>query len=324
VGLASVASLAGVVALVIRELTEVRGADLIWLTLAVTALTLPFGPVRETFAFGQINIFLMILVVVDVCLGRGRWWHGSLIGVAAAIKLTPAVFFLYLLLRKDVRGILVGGASFLLAHVFGFLLAWDDSIVYWTKALRDPSRIGGLAYASNQSVNGFLHRLGLDEGATQILWMVLVAVIVAATSVLMVRLIRVGHDLAAVVVVAFAGLLASPVSWAHHWVWAVPAVLVLALWAIVERPRLGGRGSDALGVTALVGCAIFLSTPYWWFPNEQNRELDWSWYMHVVGNLYLWWALAFGAALWWGTTRLKRGGKTTATASPDSPPPIAA
>ncbi|WP_169337869.1 glycosyltransferase 87 family protein [Propionicicella superfundia] len=306
VGIASVLALYGVVWLATRELSDLTGADLAWFSAGATACSLLLGPVRETFGYGQINLFLMLLVVVDMVAGRGRWWRGSLTGIAAAIKLTPAVFFLFFLLRKDFRAIVVGGLAFVAAHAIGFLAAWDDSVTYWTTTLRDTSRIGGLAYAANQSLNGFLYRLGLTGTVAQVAWLVLVVLLVAAAAVLMVRLIGSGEELAAVVVVAFAGLYASPVSWAHHWVWAVPALLVCAWWAMRRSEVVGPGLRGCLWALVVAGVAVFASTPYWWFPHEENREIQWEWYMHLFGNANLWWGLALFAAMWWYTVRVRR------------------
>jgi alpha-1,2-mannosyltransferase len=41
------------------------------------------------------------------------------------------------------------------------------------------------------------------------------------------RQLRIGDDVAALTAVAVGGLLASPLSWTHHWVWGVPAIMVL-------------------------------------------------------------------------------------------------
>ncbi len=315
VGLTSVVSMFVVMWLVTRDLSDLSGPDLCWFTAAATTLMLLLNPVTSTFSFGQINLYLMLLVVVDVTVGRDRWWGGALTGLAAAIKLTPAVFFLYFLLRKDVRALVVGGVSFLAAHALGFLLAWDDSVQYWTTTLRDPSRIGGLAYTANQSINGFLHRFGMADSTAQVLWMVLVVGLVAFAAVLMVRLIRRGEQVAAVVVVALAGLFASPVSWLHHWVWIAPALVVCFWWAL-RGPEVLGRGLHIyLWVMAGIGYVLFVASPNWWLPHEENRELGWTWYMHIIGNYPLWWSLALMAGMWWFTRRTP----VVASATDESP-----
>ena len=47
----------------------------------------------------------------------------------------------------------------------GFVLAWHSSVEYWTGTVFDSSRIGGVGYVGNQSVQSVLARAGL-HGAT--------------------------------------------------------------------------------------------------------------------------------------------------------------
>ena len=71
--------------------------------LILLALLLRLEPVTETLNFAQVNILLMVAVILDVLARRTRIPRGTLIGLAAAIKLTPAVFGLYFLVRRDWR-----------------------------------------------------------------------------------------------------------------------------------------------------------------------------------------------------------------------------
>ena len=82
---------------------------------------------------------------------------------------------------------------------------------------------------------------------------------------------------AAICLAAVAMLVASPVSWSHHWVWAVP--LTLVLWRH-SRPA------------ALAWAAVFVARPFTWLPWGQGREHDWRWFEQVPGNAYLLAALA--------------------------------
>ncbi len=85
----SIACLLMVCRIVVAHLTDRPSTDLWWLATAATTVGLWLEPVRDTLNFGQINIVLMALVVVDALLGRGRWWRGLLVGLAISIKLTP-------------------------------------------------------------------------------------------------------------------------------------------------------------------------------------------------------------------------------------------
>ena len=74
----------------------------------------------------------MTLVIADCVPRRTPWPRGLLLGLGIALKLTPAVFLLYFLLRRDNRAALTALASFAGATLVGFALAWSDSWEYWT------------------------------------------------------------------------------------------------------------------------------------------------------------------------------------------------
>ena len=103
--------------------------------LSAAALALPLllwiEPVLETFEFGQVNLVLMGLVAVDCLAPRTRWPRGLLIGIAAAIKLTPAAFVLFFLLRRDVRAAVVTVVTAAVATGIGFVVDATSSARYW-------------------------------------------------------------------------------------------------------------------------------------------------------------------------------------------------
>jgi alpha-1,2-mannosyltransferase len=77
-----------------------------WLAVAVVApAVVLLEPIRSNFGFGQINVVLMTLVIADCLPRRTPWPRGALLGIAIALKLTPAVFLLYFLLRRDLRAL---------------------------------------------------------------------------------------------------------------------------------------------------------------------------------------------------------------------------
>lgn len=162
-----------------------------------------------------------------------------LIGFAAALKLTPAVFGLYFLLRRQWGPAITSVVSGIGATAAAWLVLPTDSRQYWTETISDPSRIGGLAYSANQSLRGFLARFTGDPLQTT-LWYILAAVTVIAVALVMLRLITVGALTAAVCTNALLALLVSPVSWAHHWVWVLPMLLVVgvSLWTHRRTPPL--------------------------------------------------------------------------------------
>ena len=93
--------------------------------------------------------------------------------------------------------------------------------------LSDGSRTGNIAWAGNQSLRGLVSRLTGSIAAGQTPWIIAsaLAVIVGITAAYL--LDRAGCRVPAILVTALTGLLVSPISWDHHWVWialAVPAL----------------------------------------------------------------------------------------------------
>jgi alpha-1,2-mannosyltransferase len=277
----------------------------------VLVSVLPFAmllePVRSTFGYGQINILLMALVVADCLRKNPRWPRGLLVGFAAALKLTPLVFVLYFVLRRDWRGAVTSVLSFVGFTAVGFVLAWHDSVTYWTSAIFDTNRVGGLDYAGNESITGALARLAVGTHVRSALWVVLSLLVLALTVVGMRRAFTArstGGDRIALMLNAYAGLLVSPIAWSHHWVWCVPAIAVLAL----TRQR-------RWVVLAAVGFVFFAAGPQWWFPRLGHREDLWNWWQQLVGDAYVFYALAvLAVGTLTGTPRQSRDPRPPVTA----------
>ncbi|EUA27984.1 alpha-D-mannose-alpha(1,2)-mannosyltransferase [Mycobacterium xenopi 3993] len=178
---------------------------------------------------------LMTLVIADCLPRRTRWPRGVLLGLGIALKLTPAVFLLYFALRRDGRATLTALGSFVAATLAGFVLAWADSWEYWTNTVRNTDRIGAATLNTNQNIAGALARSGLGERERFVLWVFGCLLVLAVTVWATRRVLRAGEPALAVICVALFGLVVSPVSWSHHWVWILPAILVTAVLAWRRR-----------------------------------------------------------------------------------------
>jgi len=241
-------------------------------------------PVRSTLTYGQINALLMALIAFDCLTPAPRWPRGIGVGIAAAMKLTPGVFLLFFLLRRDLRSAARAGLSFAACTGAGFALAPHDSLRYWTHIAYQPARVGGIAYASNQSILGVLARLGLSHPAETWLWLALCLLVAALAVTGMRGALKAGQVTYALLLNSAAGLLISPISWSHHWVWAAPALFTcLATTNPNQRRQLG---------CAVLALLIFAIAPHWLLPSGGGRELHWSWWQQAVGDSYALIALA--------------------------------
>jgi len=238
-------------------------------------------PIRSTLTYGQINALVMALVAFD-CLAPAplarRWPRGIGVGIAAALKLTPGVFLLFFLLRRDLRSVVRAGLSFAACTGAGFVLAPHDSLRYWTSIAYQPARVGSIAYAANQSMLGVLARLGLSNPARTWLWLALCLLVAALAVAGMRGALRANQVTFALLLNAVAGLVISPISWSHHWVWAAPALLTCL--ATIHPNR---RRPPAFAVLALL---IFAIAAHWLLPSGDGRELHWSWWQQAVGDSY--------------------------------------
>jgi alpha-1,2-mannosyltransferase len=249
-----------------------------WAPMCVLPVALFVEPMWSTLSYGQIDALLMAVVAVDCLAVAPRWPRGCLVGLAAAVKLTPALFLLYFLLLRDYRAASRSAVSFTAATALGFALAPAESVRYWTRDAFDTSnRIGNPIYASNESILAVLERAGMRPGTmTTVVWLALSCVVLAVACRGMQRSFDAALPRVALVLNAFAALLVSPISWSHHWVWAVPALICLV-----------GAGSLRLRLTAGPGAVIFFLAPQWWFPSGGQRELRWTVWQQIAGSSYV-------------------------------------
>jgi len=255
-----------------------------FLALAIVALAIShLEPLRANFEFGQVNVVLMTLVIADCVPRRTLLPRGILLGLAIALKLTPAVFLVYFILRRDIRAACVSLISFVAATLLGFVLAWRDSWEYWTTTLRDTDRIGNSTLNTNQNIAALLAREEYSETTHFVLWTAACCAVLALVVWAGRRVLRADEPVLALVCIALFGLVVSPVSWSHHWVWTLPTLTVLAVLAWRRR-------NIALGVLTAAGLALMVWTPIELLP--EHHEAAASWWRQLLGGSYVWWALA--------------------------------
>ncbi|WDZ87531.1 glycosyltransferase 87 family protein [Micromonospora cathayae] len=263
-----------------------------WFTLAVAAcLAAAFEPMRETVNFGQVNMLLLFLVAVDLLwlAPRGSRWLGVGIGLATAIKLTPGIFLVYLLVTRRWRAAAVATGTAGAATLSAAALFPDASREYWTQAFWNTDRVGELAFISNQSLQGVVARLDPGHPST-LLWLALVA----ATLVIWARRCRaavaVGDEATGFALTGVVMCLVSPVTWVHHLVWLLPALILLVDNAMAAPA--GGRRRRGLLAFAAVGYAVLCSRLVWQWERGFGGVDGF-----VFSNFYVWISVALLLAL---------------------------
>ncbi|MFN2522350.1 MAG: glycosyltransferase 87 family protein [Mycobacteriales bacterium] len=224
------------------------------LPITVTLLLLS-TPVRSHLRFGQVGLFLVLLVSWDLLTTTRR--QGAGVGLAAAIKLTPAIYLLWLLACRQWSRAKAALAWATAATAGGLLVLWPSSPSWLRDALWDADRFGPNGIPGNQSVRGMLLRTPLSDAAAATLWLVCALVLLAAGVAGARRLEHAGRRLAAVGVLAATSVAVSPISWQHHLVW-----LALPLAALVEgrQNRLAAAWAAVL-IAPTTTLALHVSTP---------------------------------------------------------------
>ncbi len=340
---ANIAALLGTVWMTFGGLGYRRGSARVGATLLVAAALFWTEPVQRTLWLGQVELVLLALIVWDQCQPDRRWWKGAGIGIAAGIKLVPLIFIPYLLLTRRFRQAAVASGAFAATVLLGFAAAPRDSTKWWLGGLfLQGGRTGFVGWEGNQSLQAIITRLTGSIAGARPLWLVTAVATAAAGLACAAILDRAGHRMAGLLACALTGLLISPISWDHHWVWIVPATAVAAHYAIRSRHAAATWAAAGLaaGIVAVFGAwpgslwgepddlGNFSEGLIWAPPNTSPttyyRYGDRPWYVEyhwrgldlLTGNLYILTGMALFVIL---LVFAARAARTMAQASALSP-----
>jgi alpha-1,2-mannosyltransferase len=268
-GIHTVVSLGALFATVVLVVRELWGHDrsprrLIGISGVVMVAAYWSEPVLQTLGFGQINLVLLGLITVDLLAVRSRRFGGVLIGIAAGIKLTPLIFVLYLLVTKRHRAAITAAVTAAATVALGWLLMPTPSSEYFGNLAWKASRIGDVGYYGNQSLNGMWTRLLGSDVAAKPWWEASAIVVMVVGLWVALQLHRRFGEPYGLAACAATGLLVSPISWSHHWVWCFVPAIAAARLAIERR-------SWALGVVIVAWSAPFYVAPFWRIPHLDGQ-----------------------------------------------------
>jgi Glycosyltransferase family 87 len=243
--------------------------------LAVVAAGLTLEPVYHTLYLGQVNVFVLALVLGDVWLvARGRR-SGIGVGLATAIKLVPGIFILLFLLTRRTRDAVTAAATFAVCTLIGFAVDPSASRLYWTRLFYDTTRVSA-TYISNQSAYGAAARIlgGVDHVGA---WFYVVPLVLGVAGLALATILARRDDwLGAATMTGITGLLVSPISWTHHWVWIMPALVWLWRGGLPDR------------VAAACGYLLFALAPMWWTPHAgQTGDYGSRGVITLIANCFL-------------------------------------
>ncbi|RKN46293.1 glycosyltransferase 87 family protein [Micromonospora endolithica] len=310
---ASIAALAVVLAALLRPIVDRLGWPL-WFTVAIaTPLAVAIEPGRETLGYGQVNLLLFALIIADLVGLRWRArrgthvaptdglllrfvysgaWAGVGIGLATSVKLTPALFIAYLMLTRQWRAAMTAVGTVVTVTLGSFAVVGTEARAYFGGVLWQTERVGAADMTPNQSLAGLLARLYDSIETPGLLWLSFALLMLALGLSRAANARADGDELTAFTLVGLTTSVVSPISWTHHLVWVIPAIIVLADAAIrrrdasrgpASRPGYGGLpGVNGLrppiwyptwtgirhGVAAIVLYLLFLVSPIWPYEHQ--------------------------------------------------------
>ncbi|WP_327088393.1 glycosyltransferase 87 family protein [Nonomuraea sp. NBC_01738] len=234
-----------------------------WLFAALMVACTYLMPIRDQVRFGQVDILLVALCLAD-CMAKRPWWpRGFLIGLATAVKLTPGVFLIYLLVTKQWKTFWMASFAAALLTLLPFAVIPQDAADFWFSALLDPERLGSNAATTNQSLRGMLIRLYLPDALTTVLWLALVALVAWYGFRGAYRAYQAKDTLTAVALVGLMAVLLSPVAWIHH-----------LAWIVVVLGALAGAGRDRVRLWVAGGVWLYYVLPIpWWGVSLKAAEI---------------------------------------------------
>ncbi|WP_189060446.1 glycosyltransferase 87 family protein [Longimycelium tulufanense] len=285
-----------------RHLGMRADTRLLGLTMMLTGLAFWLVPVRTTFYLGQINIVLLALVAWDLLGRRRSGWQGVGVGIAAAIKLTPLIFIVYLAITRRIRAACVAVVAFAATVVASFVLVPSDAVKYWlhgTFAAAD--RVADVAAIGNQSLRGMLERFAAGEAASPWVWLASTGMVGVLGLAVASSTHRRGHELLGLTLCGLCATVVSPFSWQHHWVWFAPLLVFLVHRAITGSSSCWGLAA-VLYVATFAWLTDFPSPSSGLIPNSGlvSLEPDQPVLAFLTGNAYvLVFVGALGLTAWW-------------------------
>jgi alpha-1,2-mannosyltransferase len=217
--------------------------------LAVATAAIWLEPARATLGYGQVDILLTAAVLYDLSLPDTARRKGVMIGLAAGLKLTPAIFAVYLLVTGRRRAAAIAAAAFAGTVAVGFSVFPASSAWFWSGRFASPGHVSPVQNPQNQSLYGALAR-AMHTAHVLPVWLPLATAVAAAGLALAAAASRRGDEALGFSLCAATGLLISPISWIHHWVIVIPALLVAGLAA--GRAYRAGNVAVAVPVTVAI------------------------------------------------------------------------
>jgi hypothetical protein len=279
------------------------------------------GPLINGIKFGNLSYYVLFLLVLGLrqTLLERRITAGVILGIAAVVKPPLALFGLFFLARRDMRGLVgfgtVGVATLILSvAVFG----WDTNRVWFEASLAQYNQ-NWLPTFNVQSIPAFIARLHGDADLQK--WMAVqpgrldliiaklasLAILAVATFAL-IGLAPKRHGKSAseqekatvqYLLTLCLCLAVSPIAWTHYYAW----LLIPVAFFLPARGFFAANRPTRL----LLWGVVFLTAPIEVMPGRLSNPILWTLYRDIyVSHVLFGGLLCFGLVTWWAVALRKR------------------
>jgi alpha-1,2-mannosyltransferase len=162
------------------------------------------------------------------------------VGLATAVKLTPGLFIVYFLVTRQWRVAFTAMGTTAGATVLAYVFTGRESATYFSGVIWDTNRVGLVDATPNQSLAGLLARAYDSPTTPRLMWFAF-AMLLLAVGLSRARTAHAeGDELAAYTIVGLTANAICPISWTHHLVFLVPALVILFDSALRRRRAVRG------------------------------------------------------------------------------------
>jgi len=247
------------------------------LVLGAPLSMLVLQPVGVHLALGQVGLFLAAAATYDLLCVRGRA-RGLLVGVTAALKIYPIVYFAIFVLRREWRALANACAGLVATTALAWIAFPSDSATFFLHRLLSGRELRHYWHnahwiSSSSSVYTMFFRQPFTGSAIErsIGFALCVAVIGLGVAAAWRQTVE-GREVGAFLCVALASTIGSPVSWDHYFIW-----VVLVPFVLVERGTLPWYRTASLGLFSLT-CLVPLRLAR----NEDLSHKAYDWIFVVI------------------------------------------
>ena len=213
-------------------------------------------PVGAHLALGQVGLFLAAAATFDILCVRDARARGLLTGITAALKIYPIVYFAIFALRREWRALANAIGGLVATTAIAWAVFPSYSVTYFFHRLIGGNELKHYWHnkhwlSSSSSVYTLFFRQPFTGSSPE-----RVVAFAACVAVLLFgifaawRQLGEGREVAALLCIALASTIGSPVSWDHYFIW-----VVLVPFVLVERGGLPWWRTASLwlfGLTCLV------------------------------------------------------------------------